>query len=811
MNINKIPKELKQRPQWVLWKLQDVIDKKTKLPKINPQTGLPEQAKVPYQIYGEKASTINPKTWTSFEKALHAYQKSPGTFNGIGYVFSESDPYTGIDLDKCFTDGQLSDHAQKVIERFNSYSERSQSGAGVHILVKAQLPGKGKHIKGYEVYDQVRFFVVTGDHIEGTPETIEERQQEVTALYAYLIEPEVSTRKPIQSSSVTMEDQAIIDKASRAKNGSKFTALYSGDWSGYNSQSEADLALCNLLAFYTQDEAQIERIFAGSGLYREKWERGDYREQTINKALQATTAQYEGKKNSPIVLGMRSPKFETGDVGNSQRLLHHCGEDLRYCGNLKSWFVWDGTRWDHDDKDRRLTLAMGIAQKIEDEEIKPEMLEAEKIDKKLRGEKEDRLVGILNALRAQAKLARSERGIKAMLNLAAPKLAVTVDEMDADIWKLNVLNGVIDLKTGELLPHDRAEFITKLAHVVSDPTAKAPRWEQFLTEVMVDESGSGAPLFEDIKELRKFLGYALTGSVREQKFIIAHGKLARNGKGTLFNLVQKLMGDYAQVLDPLTLMSHKNKEGGRAEPGIAKLRGIRYIVTSESSRGHHLDEAKVKNLTGRDPITTRGLYESEFTFQPQFKVFLQTNMEPAMDGGDNGIWARIDKFNFNRHFKPDEQDKDLPDKLEAELSGILNWLVKGCRLWQREGLKETEAMRRNKRTYREDMDEFSRYVEDCLYFDPGAAILPKDLMDNYFNWCYENSTYGHTSAQVFNRKLEKVMAERGHTFIKNKPITPKGDKTVRWHVGVGLLERMPKEWRNQAAQTAEGSRLTKLL
>lgn len=147
--FEKVPADLKKHPQWVLWKIEDVIDEKTKEPKIDSKTGLPKQTKVPYQIYGEKASTDEPKTWTSFEKALQAYRKSPDRFNGIGYVFSESDPYTGLDLDsdpdkgafRCKVDGQFTEEAQAIIDTIDSYTEHSPSGNGVHIIVEGSLPG----------------------------------------------------------------------------------------------------------------------------------------------------------------------------------------------------------------------------------------------------------------------------------------------------------------------------------------------------------------------------------------------------------------------------------------------------------------------------------------------------------------------------------------------------------------------------------------------------------------------------------------------------------------------------------------------
>lgn len=293
-----------------------MIDEKTKEPKIDSKTGLPKQTKVPYQIYGEKASTDEPKTWTSFEKALQAYRKSPDRFNGIGYVFSESDPYTGLDLDsdpdkgafRCKVDGQFTEEAQAIIDTIDSYTEHSPSGNGVHIIVEGSLPGNRNRTGNYEMYDQGRFFTFTGDHLPGTPGTIEERQDELNGLYNMIFAKEakkIGTGLP-EPKSPQMNDEIILSIARSAKNGEKFNALYAGDFSSYDSQSEADQGLCNMLAFYTQYPEQLDRLFRGSGLMREKWNEkhyGDgrtYGQGTISTAICGLTAQYEGKKNNPI-------------------------------------------------------------------------------------------------------------------------------------------------------------------------------------------------------------------------------------------------------------------------------------------------------------------------------------------------------------------------------------------------------------------------------------------------------------------------------------------------------------------------------
>lgn len=295
VNLNfypdNIPNELKERNQWILWRLELL-------------SGKEKPSKIPYTVQGERADTTNSLCWSSFAEALKAYKRQPGAYSGLGYVFSTDDPFTGIDIDGCIDGGKLTDEADEILYALDSYSERSQSGRGVHVIVKAKLNSERNRIGAFEIYDRKRFFAITGDHLELSPKTIENRQKEVDELCKRMFAIEEPTAR-LRSNAINvrvktpnLSDQEIISIATEAKNGEKFKKLYSGDWSNYGSQSEADQALCNLLAFYTQDVVQIDRLFRSSGLMREKWKRDDYREPTIAQALTKVTAQYRGKGNS---------------------------------------------------------------------------------------------------------------------------------------------------------------------------------------------------------------------------------------------------------------------------------------------------------------------------------------------------------------------------------------------------------------------------------------------------------------------------------------------------------------------------------
>ena len=290
-----VPDELKVHSNFVLWRYE-------------LRDG--ELTKVPLTVGNYQASHSNSETWTTFDKATN-YAKA--NRRGIGFVFSEDDPYAGIDLDNCRNPrtGRIQPWAQKIIDGMNSYTEVSPSSTGVKIFVQAALPPRqdgstGRKRTDYyggaiEMYDRNRFFTLTGEHLPGTPRTIEDAQDAVQRLIDSVMPADTS--KAVAGDSTGLSDDEVLRLLSTAKNSDRFHTLYSGDTSqnGYD-ESSADLALCNLFAFYTgNDPEQIDRLMRQSGLYRDKWERNDYRNWTITKALADLDEFYTPKNNSRLV------------------------------------------------------------------------------------------------------------------------------------------------------------------------------------------------------------------------------------------------------------------------------------------------------------------------------------------------------------------------------------------------------------------------------------------------------------------------------------------------------------------------------
>ncbi len=289
--IDNIPEEIKDRKQWVTWRYEKEGEKDTlRKPPINAKTGT-------------YANPTDPNTWSSFSTALQRYEA--GGYDGIGYVFSKDDPYVGTDLDECHDPetGEIESWALDVIKAINSYTEVSPSGTGIKIIAKGKLSGRGRKSGQIEMYDNAHYFTITGQRLDSFPRKLNKRPKSIKKLYDKFFKDKPSEAvTDNMNASDPLSDEDIISRAKNAKNGKRFKRLWKGDWEYFKSQSEADLALCGMLAYWTgRDRMKIESLFCRSGLMRKKWEkRSDYRERTIDQAISSCHEVYKPKPNQDV-------------------------------------------------------------------------------------------------------------------------------------------------------------------------------------------------------------------------------------------------------------------------------------------------------------------------------------------------------------------------------------------------------------------------------------------------------------------------------------------------------------------------------
>lgn len=438
------------------------------------------------------------------------------------------------------------------------------------------------------------------------------------------------------------------------------------------------------------------------------------------------------------------------DTGNAERLADRHGANLRYCYPWGKWLVYDGMRWRLDDRGAVARLAKDTARSIfEEAKEAPDDAKAKQLGK-------------------WASTSLSESKLRAMISLAQsePGIPVLPEEMDASPDLLNVLNGTIDLRTGEMREHRREDLIIKLAPVEYDPNAAAPTWAAFLKRVLPTE------------EVREFVqraaGYSATGDTSEQCMIINHG-IGSNGKSTFQEAIAGALGDYAMRAPTEMLMARRSSG---VPNDVARLKGARFVTASETEEGRRLAESLVKDLTGQDTISARFMRAEFFDFKPTHKLWLSTNHKPEIRGTDTAIWRRIRLVPWTVAIPQAERDRKLPEKLRSELPGILAWVVRGGLEWRRKGLEAPEEVRRATNAYRSEMDVLAGFIEECCILRHDAMTYAKTLYIEYKDWCETNGERIETQ-----RRFGMRLTERG---LERKKV----GGVFRWY-GIGLRHGGP--------------------
>jgi putative DNA primase/helicase len=300
------------------------------------------------------------------------------------------------------------------------------------------------------------------------------------------------------------------------------------------------------------------------------------------------------------------------------------------------------------------------------------------------------------------------------------------DNWDKNPWLFAVANGVIDLKTGKLRPGKQSDMITMRSPVQYSPAAKAPRWTQFLNEIFDNNN-------ELISWLQRYMGYCLTGSIKEQIIPIGYGNGA-NGKTVFIVVIRYVIGEYAYDA-PFNTFELNNRNP--IPNDLAALGGKRFVTSSETNEGSRFNEARIKSLTGGDSVTARFLHCEYFTYQPVAKFFLAVNHRPRVSDDSYGFWRRVRLIPFTRQFKGSADDKELTSKLIDEAPGILAWLVQGCLKWQNEGMESTpECIITATKEYESESDPLSGFILDECVISEQVHVQSSRLYKAYKDWCH---------------------------------------------------------------------------
>lgn len=448
-------------------------------------------------------------------------------------------------------------------------------------------------------------------------------------------------------------------------------------------------------------------------------------------------------------------EFNDTDTGNAERLAAMFGRRIRYVHKQKKWLVWNNSHW--AESDPVVYMMVPEMSRLFREQCQKEADRATEAgneeEAKYWAARAKYAMGIENAPR-----------IKACVEVARslPELATLPGDYDTDQWAFNVENGTVNLRTGELQPHDRSALHRKVAPIEFDPAAKCPVFLKFFREVV--------PSIGVRKFIRNYIGMCLTGTMEEHIFPVFHGK-GRNGKSTFLRLLMELLGDYAQSLPSETLRA--KQYGGGIPNDVARLSGARLALALEFPEATRINEDLLKRLTGGDPVTARFLNQEYFDFVPTAKFILATNHKPEFRGADDGIWRRVRLVPFSQHIPEARVDRRLGEKLRAELPGILNWAVRGCLSWQADGLCVPTEMEELTEEYREESDLIGQFLEDNCVIGWDEEVMASDLYTTFQGWMLDQGMKAWSQTAFGRAIADRPGIERGR-HAKNRRKLYKG-------------------------------------
>ena len=450
-----------------------------------------------------------------------------------------------------------------------------------------------------------------------------------------------------------------------------------------------------------------------------------------------------------IELDRALPVLDPTDSGNAKWLWRFLQGRVRFIGKQNQWMTFEvGQGWVTQTDSYMLYLAELAMRELGRQgmsELRPEDIRrlTQHVTKSLNATS---LVNAVTLLKGQ------------------PSVEVQPRELDANPMLLGLRKGqCLDLTNGMVFEMEPPNLITKFVGCEFDPFAQCPMWEAFLLQVFQGDQ-------DLIDYLQQWVGYSLSGSIAEQQILFAYG-LGANGKSVLFSVLTEMFGTYAVTAPVETFMLNGNE--GPKSFLLARLAGARLVLANETADGQRLAENTIKELTGGEVIAAAHKYGHVFEYRPSFKIAIVGNHKPVIRGTDTGIWRRLHMLPFNRSFTAQQQDPNLVKKLKSELSGILNWAIKGAGAWhQNHRLKVPNAMLKEADNYRSESDIIGQWITERCTVQAGLKALASDLYGDYGNWCRTNGH--HPSSQTI---LGRRLSERGFT---KKP----GAKIV-WN-GLGL-------------------------
>lgn len=737
LKLSNLPSELTNNGLFCTWKFQ------------------PQRGKVPYDPVTNNLAKSNDKTTFHNYQTILMYVPQYYGFNSQGQVtgglgLGIFNGFSAIDIDDCIDKetGVVSDMALDIVDFMKSYTEYSPSGTGLRILFKTPtnfdkeryyIKNSNNNLEIYISEQSPRYVTITGNRFND--EYVNINELDITYVLDKYMQRNTKTYKKVPTIKITDIDSRI-DKA--LTNDPLFNDIYHSKADGFDGRgNETDLKFMNMLARILNGDTEAMNIaFMGSPYYhskddahKNKWEvRESYRLETISKAV--------GNYHQQRLYATET--FAFNDTTNATQFAKAYQGRVRWNIENNVWMLWNGEYWEVDMFDRIKQYAEIVIEQMRQQVLNETNLETRK-------KMTQNINRILNTHGKQAMITEAKH---------LDGIPITNNMFDHDKDSINTADGIINLKTGDVTPHDPNALHSKyIPYKVDNNPPKL--WLKFLSETYLDNP-------ELIDYVQRLIGYTLTGHTTEQSWYVFFGD-GSNGKSLLWEIVLKLIGSYGNTATAELLIDNKYA-GDKNEQQLARLVGARLVIVEETEQNAKLKESTIKNLTSSyGDVVARVLYGMQFSYRPQFKTIMTTNYKPIIRGMDHGIWRRTKLIPHNIVVPDSKQDRLLGHKLEQELPQILSWAIEGAKKYYESGLNEPKVINDQVSEYKSDMNVIERWIIDNCEQDHEYRETSSNLYKNFLKYVSDNNEPMKIARNAFGtalkRKFESKRVMGAHSFL----------------------------------------------
>ena len=685
----------------------------------------------------------------SFDECYDWMQKNHHKgLNGVGFVFEEMDGYVGIDIDNCVVNGEINKFAKKIITHIASYTEFSVNGTGVHIIIRGKRlmngqPFNQKEIATkdgkIEVYTDGRYFTMTGNHVDGTPLSINDSESATIALDDVLTD--LFEKESIEKGRTPINDVAVIEGELSNDNMLNFFSRKL-DWAVKslsevtdNTRHNTRLKISMVVGGYYQtclnngiavqdlpSEAEILKRLYDALVPSVGAQRKEYA--TLEDGFE-----YGRERPLPITVKRVSSGSELeqilhenmyGDIAFAKAYCHQYSDTRKYIEQTDTWFDWNGKVWERWNTSARHHSAVG--------EFMESLLP---IIRTVFADNTDALKACLKKI--------YDGKFRTQVANTVVKMSVihgNISDFNTHDDYIAVRNGIVNLRTGELMPHDKSYHFSNMVDIDYNPQAQAPHTEKFLNRVLITNGETDKEL---IKYVQVAVGYSLTGSSSSQVLFFCYGK-GSNGKSVFFdNILRRVAGNFSGNIDHSTITQGYGSTDTITNTDLSSVRGKRLVMTTETTRGRRFNTSLVKKLSDGSIISSADKYEKKVEWRAQSKLWIASNNELNTTNEDDGLWRRYREIPFDAHITGDEiiPDNEMKRLFDNEESGILAWAVRGAVEWYKNGCKLPKCGRVEKEVADRKVisDGVMRFIDDCLDYIPhnGEHGVFKDFVNSKVN------------------------------------------------------------------------------